>query len=311
MLRGWFERFPPGWWGYHWSAPQPMSVVEIIGSGSIDARTMALTWALVARRRPVVLSAEAPLAGKTTTLSALVDLLPAGTVGVFLRGWAEDYRWTDRYGPDTTYMLINEMSDHLPIYLWGRQARAALALAARGYGLGATMHADSLGEAVEVLRSELGATDAEIAGMGLYLQFSAYRTPSGMYRRVEEVWHLATDASGRLDPIRLAVIAGARSPSLSGAQRLPGPPMLMTDGGRRTAPMLHDDATYARLAARLGISPEALADELASRERFLSDLADRGVCDVASVAAALQDYPQPAADAPRSGGDPESTGAGT
>lgn len=310
MLRGWFERFPAGWWGYHWSAPQPMSAVEIVASGSIDARTMALAWALVTRRRPVVLSAEAPMAGKTTTLSAMVDFLPAGTVGVFLRGWAEDYRWTDRYGADTTYMLVNEMSDHLPIYLWGRQARGALALAARGYGLGATMHADSLQEAIVVLRDELGATDAEIAGMGLYLQFSAYRTPSGMYRRVEEVWHLAVDAAGSLDPIRLAVIGAARSPSLTGAQRLPGPPMLMTDGGRRTAPMRHDAAAYARLAERLGMEADAFDSELASREQFLADLSDRGVCDVVSVALALQDYAQSGADAPLAGGDGESTGAG-
>ncbi len=310
-LRGWFERFPAGWWGYHWSAPQPMSAVEIVGSGSVDARTMALAWALVSRRRPVVLAAEAPLAGKTTTLSALVDFLPPGTVGVFLRGWAEDYRWTDRYPPESTYMLVNEMSDHLPIYLWGRQARTALSLAARGYGLGATMHADSLAEAVEVFRDELRATDAEIAGMGLYVQFSAYRTPAGMYRRVEEVWHVGLDPAGALDPIRLAVLAAPRSPSLSGAQRLPGPPMLLTDGGRRTAPMLHDPSGYARLAERLGVEPEAFEEEVASRERFLGELAARGICDVVSVAIAVQGYPElpDAADGlPRAAAD--GTGAG-
>ena len=291
-LRDWFERFPAGWWGYHWSAPQPMSAVEIVGSGSIDARTMALTWGIVARRRPVILAAEAPMAGKTTTLSALVDFLPAGTVGVFLRGWAEDYRWTDRYVPGTTYMLVNEMSDHLPIYLWGRQARRALALAARGYGLGATMHADSLSEAVEVFRTELDATDAEIGGIGLYLQFSAYRTPAGMYRRVEEVWHVGTDGAGQVEPIRLAAMDAPRSPSISGAQRLPGPPMLLGDGGRRTAPMLHDPAAYARLAERLGVPPDAFAEEVASRERFLGELAARGICDVVSVAIAVQGYPE-------------------
>ena len=45
------------------------------------------------------------------------------------------------------YLLINEMSDHLPIYVWGRAAQGALRLAGSGYGLGATMHADSLPEA--------------------------------------------------------------------------------------------------------------------------------------------------------------------
>ena len=45
------------------------------------------------------------------------------------------------------------MSDHLPIYVWGRAARGALELAGQGWGLGATMHADSLPEALDALRS--------------------------------------------------------------------------------------------------------------------------------------------------------------
>ena len=291
-LRSWFERFPPGWWGYHWSAPQPMSAVEIVGSGSIDARTMATVWAVMHRRRSVVLAAEAPLAGKTTTLSALVDFLPPGTVGLFLRGWAEDYRWVDRYGPATTYLLVNEMSDHLPIYLWGGEARRALALAAGGYGFGATMHADSVDEAVTVMRHELRATDAEIAAIDLYLQFSAYRTPGGMYRRVEEVWHMRTDAAGRLDPVRLARLDGPRSPALTGAQRLPGPPMLASDGGRRSLPVVHDPTAYACLADRLGMAAGELESEIEERERFLRTLSERGICDVVSVAIAVQGYPE-------------------
>ena len=69
-------------------------------------------------------------------------------------------------------------------------------LAGKGWGLGATMHADSLPEALHSLRSSLGATDADLAGLTIYLQYSAYATPAGMYRRIEEAWHLRLDASG-------------------------------------------------------------------------------------------------------------------
>src|SRR4029078_438331 len=105
--------------------------------------------------------------------------------------------------PERGSLLVNEMSDHLPIYVWGRNARGALGLAGRGYGMGATMHADSLDEATALLRSQLGATDADLAGLTIYLQYSAYRTPAGMYRRVEEAWHLRL-AAGALAPVRLA-----------------------------------------------------------------------------------------------------------
>jgi hypothetical protein len=286
-----YGRFPEGWWGYHPSLPRPMSAVEIVESGSLDARLMAALWTVVSRRRGVMLASEAPMAGKTTTLSALVDFLPSGTVGVFPRGWGGNHDWTDEIGPERGYLLINEMSDHLPIYVWGRNAGGALQLAGRGYGMGATMHADSLDEALALLRGELGATDADLAGLTLYLQYSAYRTPAGMYRRVEEAWHLYTDAVGTLAPVRLALIEGGRSPSLTGAQRDPEPPMLAGDGGRSQRPLIHDPAAYALLAASLGLSAEALESELAERSAYLAALARLGICDPGSVAAAVVGYP--------------------
>jgi len=289
-LASWFNRFPEGWWGYHWEPPRPMSAVELIGTPAIDSRLMAVLWAVVARRRSVMLASEAPQAGKTTALSALVDFLPDGTTGIFVRGWWEEYDWIDDIEPGTGYLLINEMSDHLPIYVWGRAARGALMLAGKGWGLGATMHADSLPEALDALRGELGATDADLAGLTLYLQYAAYRTPAGMYRRVEEAWHLRLDETGALAPVRLGAIEGERSPSLTGAQRLPVPPMLPDDGGRLDRPFVQDPAAEAILAASLGLSAEDFAAELADRSAFLEDLAARGICDPPSVAAAVGTY---------------------
>jgi hypothetical protein len=261
-----------------------MSAVELIGTPTIDSRLMATLWAIVARRRSVMLSSEAPQAGKTTLLSSLVDFLPEGTTGIFVRGWWEEYDWLDEIEPGTGYLLINEMSDHLPIYVWGRAARGALILAGKGWGLGATMHADSLPEALDALRSSLGATDADLAGLTIYLQYSAYATPSGMYRRIEEAWHLSLDESGVLTPVRLGAIEGDRSPSMTGAQRLPAPPMLPDDGGRAARPFVHDPAGYAALAASLGVDAEAFEKELESRAAFLEDLAQRGICDPPAVA---------------------------
>ena len=289
-LAAWFSRFPEGWWGYHWAPPRPLSAVELIGTGAIDSRLMATLWAAVSRRRSVMLSSEAPQAGKTTTLSALVDFLPDDTVGIFLRGWWEDFGWLDEVPAGRGYLLVNEMSDHLPIYVWGRNARGALMLAGKGWGLGATMHADSLPEALDTLRTHLGATDADLAGLAIYLQYSAYRTPAGMYRRVEEAWHLRLGDDGTLDPVRLAAIEGDRSPSLTGAQRLPDPPVLPTDGGRASLPLVHDPAAFAVLATSLGLTGDALEAELTDRSDFLADLAARGICDPPAVAAAVRSF---------------------
>ncbi|MEO6577880.1 MAG: hypothetical protein ABIO99_03150 [Candidatus Limnocylindria bacterium] len=268
-----------------------MSAVELIATPTIDARLMATLWAVVSRRRSVMLSSEAPQAGKTTALSALVDFLPDDTTGIFVRGWSEEYDWLDEISTGTGYLLINEMSDHLPIYVWGRAARGALILAGKGWGMGATMHADSLPEALGALRGQLGASDADLAGMTIYLQYSAYDTPAGVYRRIEEAWHLRLDGDGALAPVRLGAIAGDRSPSLTGAQRLPTPPMLPDDGGRATRPFEHDSAAYAVLATSLGIGADELESELSARSSFLEGLAERGICDPPSVAVAIRGYP--------------------
>ncbi len=290
-LAAWFDRFPEGWWGYHWEPPTPMSAVELIGTPTIDSRLMATLWAAVSRRRGVMLSSEAPQAGKTTMLSALVDFLPEDTTGIFVRGWAEEYDWLDEIPAGTGYLLINEMSDHLPIYVWGRAARGALVLAGKGWGLGATMHADSLPEALDSLRTSLGATDADLAGMTIYLQYSAYLTPAGMYRRIEEAWHLRLDAAGHLAPVRLGAIQGERSPRLTGAQRMPSPPMLPDDGGRVARPFIHDAGAYAALADSLGVDATAFEGELVRRAAFLEDLAARGICDPPAVASAIRSIP--------------------
>jgi hypothetical protein len=289
-LAAWFSRFPEGWWGYHWVPPTPMSAVELLATPTVDSRLMATLWAVVSRRRSVMLSSEAPQAGKTTLLSALVDFLPDDTTGIFVRGWWEEYDWLDEIEPGTGYLLINEMSDHLPIYVWGRAARGALMLAGKGWGLGATMHADSLPEAIDALQHQLGATDADLAGLTVYLQYSAYLTPAGMYRRVEEAWHLRLDEAGRLAPVRLAALEGERSPRLTGAQRLPAPPMLPDDGGRSTRALVHEPEAYGVLAASLGLATDVFERELAERAAFLESLAARGVCDPPSVALAVSEY---------------------
>jgi hypothetical protein len=153
------------------------------------------------------------------------------------------------------------------------------------------MHADSLDEALACLRDEVGAADADLAGLTVYLQYSAYRTPAGMYRRVEEAWHLRLDASGALAPVRLAALDGDRSPRLTGAQRLPVPPILADDGGRQARALVHDPAAYALLAASLGSGADALEKEIADRVAFLEGLLERGICSPPDVARAVLDYP--------------------
>ena len=68
---------PVGWWGWNWEPPVPMSITEIVQAGNMDARTAALCGMAIEAHGSLLIAAEHPHSGKTTTLTALLDYLPA------------------------------------------------------------------------------------------------------------------------------------------------------------------------------------------------------------------------------------------
>ncbi len=134
---------PFHWWGWHWYPSVPLSIVQLIEARSLDSRLAALLWIFMERRSSVVVAAEPPSAGKTTTLTALVDLLPVSTRLVFTQGLYEDFSFTELYPADQAYLLCNEISPDLPVYMWGRKVAHLFSLLERGYALGTTVHAST------------------------------------------------------------------------------------------------------------------------------------------------------------------------
>src|SRR5258706_13061973 len=94
----------------------------------------------------MLIAAEQPHSGKTTTLTALLDFLPNATRRVFIRGWAETFDFLGQTRPEATLLLANELSSHLPVYLWGPKAVPVFQALGRGYPLGSPLPADSCDE---------------------------------------------------------------------------------------------------------------------------------------------------------------------
>ena len=136
------------------------------------------------------------LAGKTTLLDALLVFLAPGTRTVELEGAMETFDWLPQapelgwrspntaaaiaarvtgrqpqpVRPDDTILLIPELSDHLPSYTWGAEARIAIRAATIGYGLAATIHADSLDDVFDQLRRPpISLGDDELSRLGIVL----------------------------------------------------------------------------------------------------------------------------------------------
>ena len=70
---------PVGWWGWNWEPPIPMSITEIVRAGNMDARTATLCGMALEAHGSMLIAAEHPHSGKTTTLTALLDYLPIAT----------------------------------------------------------------------------------------------------------------------------------------------------------------------------------------------------------------------------------------
>jgi len=207
-----------------------ISVVELIASGTMDAELAGLLWLLIEARLPVVVAATAGRTGKSTLLEAILSFLPPGTRRQSLAGFAEDFEWLPeaadlgwRRGrhpsphehrdigpaePATTYLVAAELSNHLPTYTWGEQARVAVRAVSRGYGLGATIHADSLEEVFAQLSGPaVGLTAEELSRLGLVL---VLRLVPGGQRRLAAVHYVrpvVRDAGGHVQRLGPAVLA--------------------------------------------------------------------------------------------------------
>jgi energy-coupling factor transporter ATP-binding protein EcfA2 len=235
-------REPGGVWLRDPRAPTPHSIVEAVRDGTLDASLAGLLWLLVEARVPLVVAAGPSGTGKSTLLRALLDFLPPGTRIQELAGYAEDFAWLPEAAtlgwrphgfagvaapagraaddapvvavdPSTTVLLAHELSDHLPIYTWGEVARIAVRALSLGYGMGATIHADSLEEVLDELATpEVGLTDDEHSRLGVVVVLRAFRDRATgvVLRRVAAAHYVrpvVRDAAGHVQRLGPAVLA--------------------------------------------------------------------------------------------------------
>src|SRR6266542_2677210 len=265
---------PVSWWGWHWEPPVPMSIIELIKAGNLDARLAAMLWIAMERGASLIVAADPPSSGKTTTLTALLSFTPAETAVYFTRGMGETFALPPRSGSYPTYILINEMSDHIPVYTWDANARRAFELLATGYSLATTMHNETVEGVIRQLREDLSIPAAQIANLTFIIPL-----------------HL-----GRL----LSPSVGARTSSMRRIQEVA---MLDLDGEElsvnRIATWDLDSDSFAVLpepehreafAAWAGVSIDELSAELEKREAFLVSLVSTGVTAISEVNAAIESF---------------------
>jgi hypothetical protein len=276
------------------ATPVRRSIVELIAGRVLDAELAALAWLLVEARVPVVVAGLARTVGKTTLHEALLDFLPPTARRVDLAGADEDFAWLPEAAalgwdvpptahgdgpaipitPATGYLVAGELSEHLPIYTWGRAARTLVRAASLGYGIGATIHADRLEDVHEALRSrDVRLSDDELSYLGLVLVLRPVPDRAGQLQRRVVAAHdarpVGRDEHGHV-------------------QRLP--PAVLAVHDERTDTLDHFAwGVMPELAVRLGRRSGELEADATRRAGILRDLGERRVVDVESVRAAIRE----------------------
>jgi hypothetical protein len=288
-----------GRWAVRHVPPTPRSIVELLRAGTLDAELAATLWLLIEGRVPIIVAAAGRGAGKSTLLGALLDFLPPGVRIIELEGATETFDWLpqatelgwDRphayapaaetaereapsrrpVRPDDTVLLIPELSDHLPSYTWGAEARIAIRAASIGYDLAATIDADDLEGVFDALRRPpVGADDDELSRLGVVV---ILRRLGSELRRVVAAHYIrptARDEHGHVQRLGPAVLA-TWDPNLDRFEHF----------GWGVTP---------ELALRVGRKAGDFEIEVDRRRDYLAGLAEAGIVEVDAVRAAIDGH---------------------
>lgn len=252
---------PESWWGWHgWNQPEPLSITQIIRAGTMTPRVAALLGLAMERGASMVFAADPPGAGKTTILTALLAFLRPDASVYFTRGWGETFRLAPRDGDAPTYLMVNEISDHLPVYSWGPYVLRAFELMAEGYSLLSTMHADTTEGVIEQLVEENDVPEALIGHLAFVVPLAITSAEGRRLRRVNAVSVLEPLGSGydRCDVVRWR----------------------QDDDTFET---FANPAQVNAAARRLGYDDDEFLQELGRREQFLDGLLGQDVLEMDEV----------------------------
>ncbi len=259
---------PESWWGWHgWNHPEPLSIVEIMQAGTLPPRLAAAFWLGFERGASFIFAADPPGAGKTTILTALLAFAPPDMAAYFTRGWGETFDLPPPSDTHPTYLMVNEMSDHLPVYSWGPYVVRAFELLGEGYSLCTTMHADDVSGVIEQLEVDAGVPREHLARLTFVVPLAVGYAQGGTTRRVREV---ALFGPGDGD-ISVRAIAS-------------------WDERHDVFHALARPADVEALAERLGLDAGEVELELARRESFLQRLLDEGIADINAVQQAIDAF---------------------
>lgn len=187
---------------------RPLDVAELIRRGTLSQDDAAALWFALDRGASLFVAAGPPGAGKSTVANAMLEFLPLDAQ-VYVTSGAWDRLDVPANSDTPLYLLVNELSCHMHVYLCGEAAHAAFALLDSGTRMLGTLHARSAEESLQVMCDEAGIRPSDLRTPFVFAVVSAQRTTDRIIRRVVEIGFLPPgDNLHRLHPESLAAWSG-------------------------------------------------------------------------------------------------------
>jgi hypothetical protein len=166
----------------------PLTVGDLVTRGTLSPEIAAILGWAIQHGASLFVAAGPPGAGKSTVANALLEFVPDDAQVYVTSGGRDPLDVPLTTGP--VYLLINELSAHMPVYLYGRAARRAFDLLEQGGRMIGTLHARSAEEAVQVMCFEAERKPHDIAAPFMFAAIAAYWEGQSIARRVVEVGFL-------------------------------------------------------------------------------------------------------------------------
>jgi type IV secretory pathway ATPase VirB11/archaellum biosynthesis ATPase len=184
---------------------RPLTLTDLIERGTLTPQLVALLAWTIAHGASIFAAAGPQGAGKSTVANALLELLP-DDAQVYVTSGPRDRLELPSKISSPTYLLVNELSAHMSVYLSGPAVQRAFALLKQGVRMFGTLHARTAAEAAAVLYAESNLRPAEVDTPFVFVVLAAHWRGQEIVRRVVELGFLS--AQGELTQLAIPSFNG-------------------------------------------------------------------------------------------------------